>query len=153
MQISTIKNLNFEKPFRNPSNRTIVNFLKKFLGGITLQKNLVQSPQKWFWRKSKEKKLNYFRKFTKGIKEFGLGQKNYFMPVYLQKTTENAQKRKYSKSQSFFGYSFFRGICLSRHQQIWNQHKIQRFLGPISTFWKFKRKCEKTVHFQTFCKK
>ncbi len=29
MQISTIKNQNFEKPFRNPSNRTKVNFLKK----------------------------------------------------------------------------------------------------------------------------
>jgi hypothetical protein len=34
MQISTIKNQNFEKPFINPSNRTKVNFLKKkiFLG-------------------------------------------------------------------------------------------------------------------------
>jgi hypothetical protein len=29
MQISTIKNRNFEKQFRNPSNRTKVNFLKK----------------------------------------------------------------------------------------------------------------------------
>jgi hypothetical protein len=29
MQISTIKNPNFEKPFRNPSNRTQVNNLKK----------------------------------------------------------------------------------------------------------------------------
>ncbi len=30
MQISTIKNPNFEKPFRNPSNGTQVNILKKF---------------------------------------------------------------------------------------------------------------------------
>jgi hypothetical protein len=29
MQISTIKNPNFEKPFRNPSNGTQVNILKK----------------------------------------------------------------------------------------------------------------------------
>jgi len=29
MQISTIKNRNFGKPFRNPSNRTTVNFLRK----------------------------------------------------------------------------------------------------------------------------
>jgi hypothetical protein len=29
MQISTIKNINFEKPFRNPSNMTQVNILKK----------------------------------------------------------------------------------------------------------------------------
>jgi hypothetical protein len=29
MQILTIKNQNFEKSFRNPSNRTKVNFLKK----------------------------------------------------------------------------------------------------------------------------
>ncbi len=36
MQISTIKNLNFEKPFRNSSNRTKVNFLKKsFLGYLS----------------------------------------------------------------------------------------------------------------------
>jgi hypothetical protein len=30
-----------------------------------------------FWRKSKEKKRNFFRKFTKGIKGFDLGQKKY----------------------------------------------------------------------------
>jgi hypothetical protein len=37
-----------------------------------------------FWRKSKEKKLNFFRKFTKGLKGFDLGKKkiqNYFMLV------------------------------------------------------------------------
>ncbi len=41
MQISTIKNPNFEKPFRNPSNRTQVNILKKNIFWISLQKNLV----------------------------------------------------------------------------------------------------------------
>ncbi len=28
---------------------------------------------------------------------------------------------------SFLALAFFRGICLSRHQRIWNQHKILRF--------------------------
>ena len=38
MQISTIKNPNFEKPYRNPSNRTQVNILKKKNYWISLQK-------------------------------------------------------------------------------------------------------------------
>ncbi len=41
MQIWTVKNRNFEKPFRNLSNRTKVNFLKKKYFWISLQKNLV----------------------------------------------------------------------------------------------------------------
>jgi hypothetical protein len=39
-----------------------------------------------FWRKSKEKKQKNFRKFTKGIYGFDLGQKkiqNYLMLVYI----------------------------------------------------------------------
>jgi hypothetical protein len=39
-----------------------------------------------FWRKSKEQKRIFFRKFTKGIEGFDLGQKkihNYLMLVYL----------------------------------------------------------------------
>ncbi len=39
MQISTIKNPNFEKPFRNPSNGTQVNMLKKVFFGY-LSKNI-----------------------------------------------------------------------------------------------------------------
>jgi hypothetical protein len=38
MQISTIKNPNFEKPFRNPSNRTQVNILKKNFFGYLSKK-------------------------------------------------------------------------------------------------------------------
>jgi hypothetical protein len=38
MQISTIKNLNFEKPFMNPSNRTKVNFKKKIFFGYLSKK-------------------------------------------------------------------------------------------------------------------
>jgi hypothetical protein len=38
MQISTIKNRNFEKPFINPSNRTKVNFLKKNFFGYRSKK-------------------------------------------------------------------------------------------------------------------
>jgi hypothetical protein len=39
-----------------------------------------------FWRKLKETKQKFFRKFTKGIKGFDLGQKKiqkYLMLVYL----------------------------------------------------------------------
>jgi hypothetical protein len=39
-------------------------------------------------------------------------------------------------SDSFLALAFFRGICLSRHQRIWNQHKILRFLIPIKIFFK-----------------
>ncbi len=30
-------------------------------------------------------------------------------------------------SHGFLALAFFRGICLSRHQRIWNKHKILRF--------------------------
>jgi hypothetical protein len=75
MQISTIKNQNLEKPSRNPFNRTIVKILKKKNFWISLKKNLVPRMLSHrvnvrtskFWRKSKETKRNFFRKFTKGI--------------------------------------------------------------------------------------
>ncbi len=75
MQISTIKNQNFEKPFRNPSNRNKVNFLKQNFFGYLTKKILVPRMLSHrenvrtskFRRKSKEKKRNFFRKFTKGI--------------------------------------------------------------------------------------
>jgi hypothetical protein len=94
MQISPIKNPNFEKPSRNLSNRTKVKILKKKNFWISLKKNLVPRMLSHrgnvrtskFWRKSKEKKRNFFQKFTKGINGFDLGQKkipNYLMLVYL----------------------------------------------------------------------
>jgi hypothetical protein len=43
MQILTINNRNFQKPSRNPSNRTKVKILKKKIFGIAHQKNLVCS--------------------------------------------------------------------------------------------------------------
>jgi hypothetical protein len=75
MQISPIKNPNFEKPSWNLSNRTKVKIWKKKNFGISLKKNLVPRmlshrgnvQTSKFWRKSKEKKRNFFRKFTKGI--------------------------------------------------------------------------------------
>ena len=74
MQISTIKNQNLEKPSRNPSNRTIVMILEKNVLDIS-QKNLVPRMLSHrgnvrtskFWRKLKEAKRIFFRKFTKGI--------------------------------------------------------------------------------------
>ncbi len=85
MQILTIKNRNFEKLLRNPSNGTKVNFLKKNFLLISLQKNLVPRMLSHreivrtskFLRKSKDKKGNFFRKFTKGIYGFDLGQKKF----------------------------------------------------------------------------
>jgi hypothetical protein len=75
MQILTIKNQNLEKPSRSPSNRTIVKILKKNFFLISLKISLVPRmlshrvnvQTSKFWRKSKETKRNFFRKFTKGI--------------------------------------------------------------------------------------
>jgi hypothetical protein len=63
-------------------------------------------------------------------------------------------------SHSFLALAFFRGICLSRHQRIRNQHKILRFLVThvdilkkkffgviIALFAYFKCKCEKNCSF------
>jgi hypothetical protein len=75
MQISPIKNQNFEKPSRNLSYRTKVKILGKKLFGYLSKKNLVPRMLSHlgnvrtskFWRKSKEKKQNFIKKFTKGI--------------------------------------------------------------------------------------
>ncbi len=72
MQISTVKNRNFEKPFRNPSNRTHVNILEKIILDISPKKfgsAYAQSPRKCanFEILAKDKKRNFFRKFTQGI--------------------------------------------------------------------------------------
>jgi hypothetical protein len=83
MQISPIKNPNFEKPSRNLSKRTKVKILKKKIFWISLKKNLVlrmlshrgNVRTSKFWRKSKEKRRNFFRKFGKGMQGFDLGQK------------------------------------------------------------------------------
>jgi hypothetical protein len=85
MQISPIKNQNFEKPSRNLSDRTKVKICEKKFFWISLKKNLVlrmlshrgNVRTSKFWRKSKDKKQIFFRKFTKGIKGFDLGQKKF----------------------------------------------------------------------------
>jgi hypothetical protein len=67
MQILTINNRNFQKPSRNPSNRTKVKILKKQMFWIAHQKYLVPRMLRHrgnvrtskFWRKSKEKKRNF----------------------------------------------------------------------------------------------
>jgi hypothetical protein len=93
MQILTLNNRNFQKPSRKPSNRTKLKILKNNFFWIADQKNLVPRMLSHcgnvrtskFWRKSKEKKRIFFRKFTKGIEGFDLGKKilNYLMLVYL----------------------------------------------------------------------
>ena len=77
MQILTINNRNFQKPSRNPSNRTKVKILKKKKFWIAHQKNLVprmfshrgnvQTSE--FWRKSKEKKRNFFKNLRRAYKD------------------------------------------------------------------------------------
>ncbi len=70
MQISPIKNPNFEKPSRNLSNRTKVKIKKKIFLDISHKKNLVPHMLSHhrnvqtlkFWRKSKEKKQNFVSK-------------------------------------------------------------------------------------------
>jgi hypothetical protein len=37
-------------------------------------------------------------------------------------------------SHSFLAIAFIRGICLSRYQRIWKQHKILRFFIPVLIF-------------------
>ncbi len=76
------------------------------------------------------------------------------------------KNEKTPNSHSFLALAFFRGICLSRHQRIWNQHKILRFLIPILIFFKknvfgvilalfvyFKCKCEKNCTFSNILQK
>jgi hypothetical protein len=69
-------------------------------------------------------------------------------------------------SHSFLALAFFRGICLSRHQRILNQHKILRFfdthnyifqqkifLGHNSTFCNLKMQMRKKLYiFKHFAK-
>jgi hypothetical protein len=77
MQISPTKNQNFEKPSRNPSNRTKVKILKKKIFWISLKKNLVplmlshrgNVRTSKFWRKSKEKKRIFFENLRRAYKD------------------------------------------------------------------------------------
>ncbi len=73
MQISTTKNQNFEKPFRNSSNRTKVNFLEKKLLDISAKKfgfAYAQSPRKFsnfeILAKIEGKDAKFFSKFYQG---------------------------------------------------------------------------------------
>ncbi len=51
-------------------------------------------------------------------------------------------------SHSILALTFFLGICLSRHQRIWNQHIILRFFDThVDSFNKKKFLC----HNSTFC--
>jgi hypothetical protein len=74
MQISPIKNPNFEKPSRNLSNRTKVKILKKKFFDISQKifgSAYAQSPRKCsnieILAKIEGKEAKFLRKFTKGI--------------------------------------------------------------------------------------
>jgi hypothetical protein len=73
MQISTIKNPNFEKPFRNPFNGTQVNILGKHFLDISPKKfgsAYAQSPRKCLnfniLAKIEGKEANFFLKIYQG---------------------------------------------------------------------------------------
>ncbi len=66
----------------------------------------------------------------------------------------------------FFAFNFVRGISESRHQWIWNQHKIlhvfdthndnfqeKKFLVHNSTFWHLKMQIEKNCTFSNILQK
>jgi hypothetical protein len=77
VQISPIKNPNFEKPSRNLSNRTKVKILKKKNFGVSLKKNLVPRMLSHrgnvrtskFWRKSKERSKKIFENLRRAYKD------------------------------------------------------------------------------------
>jgi hypothetical protein len=92
MQISTIKNPNFENPFRNPSNRTKVNILKKKVFWVSFQKNLI--PRMLSHRENVELRNSgenrrkrseiYFENLPRAYKDLIYVKKsNYLMLVYL----------------------------------------------------------------------
>jgi hypothetical protein len=94
MQISTIKDPNFEKPFRNPSNGTQVNILKKKLFGYLSKKfwfRVCSVTAKMFeLRNSGENRRKrsefFFENLPREYKDLILVQKkiqNYPMLVYL----------------------------------------------------------------------
>ena len=88
-------------------------------------------------------------------------QKSLSRTNQMQKTTKKCTNTKIGTqtSHSFFGSSFFMGICLSRQQRIWNQHKHLRFLIPIliffnnSTFWNLKMQMRKNCTFSNILQK
>jgi hypothetical protein len=85
IQISPIKNSNFDKPSRNLSKRTKVKILEKKFFWISLKKNLVPRMLSHrgnirtskFWRKSKEKKRKIFSKIYEGHIRIWFRSKKY----------------------------------------------------------------------------
>jgi hypothetical protein len=92
MKISTIKNPNFEKPFRNPSNWTQVNILKKKFVGYLSKKSwfcLCLVPVKMFELRNSGKNRRkrseiFFENLPRAYKDLILVKKaNYLMLVHL----------------------------------------------------------------------
>ena len=77
MHILPLKNQNFEKPPKNLSERTKVKILKEKNFWISLKKKLVPRMLSHrgnvrtskFWRKSKEKKRNFFENLRRAYKD------------------------------------------------------------------------------------
>jgi hypothetical protein len=48
------------------------------------------------------------------------------MPLTKVRSKKPRKNQNTQNSLSFLALTFFRGLCLSRHRRIWNQHKILR---------------------------
>ncbi len=115
----------------------------------------------WIWVSKKRRILCWFQIYWCRLSEMPLTK------VKSKKPRKNAQKNKNTQnSHSFLALGFFRGICLSRHQRIWNQHKILRFFDThidifqknnfwviIALFAILKCKCEKNYTFSNILQK
>ncbi len=92
--------------------------------------------------------------------------------MHLTKVKSKKPQKKCTKTKVlkirivFLALAFVRGICLSRHQGIWNQHKILRFLDTyidifkekyfwviIALFAILKCECEKNCTFSNILQK
>ena len=70
---------------------------------------------------------------------------NSLMPTQTKALKKKLEPKNHANFENFRFCAFFRGFLLltfvrgiseSRHQRIWNQHKIMRFLIPILIFLK-----------------
>ncbi len=112
-----------------------------------------------------QKVLLWPKKFF-SLKNINMGIKNTQQKLKAKNHEKMHKNEKTQNSHSFLALAFFRGICLSRHQRIWNQHKILRvfdthidifpekiFLGHISTFCNLKMQMRKKLYiFKNFAK-
>ncbi len=112
-------------------------------------------------------KFFFLKNINMGIKKFvDAGFQKCPWQKLKAKNYEKMHKKENTQNlHSFLALAFFRGICLSRHQRIWNQHKILRFFdthfdikkkkffGHNSTFCNLKMQMQKNCTFSNILQK